>query len=229
MEVLLTILARRNSKGLPGKNVRIMHGKPLIEWTIEQAQEWAFEHGDAVIAVSSDDEQVKKIALKHNLWFVQRPAELATDSAGKIPAIRHAWRRAEDATRKAFDVVIDLDVTNPLRRTEDIEAVYQQMVKENPPTIFSVTRARRNPHFNMWPLLGGGPLRRQDCPEMYDLNCNIYCYSRAFLLSEKQHVICHNSLEYIMPDWTAFDIDTETDFYIVEMLMEKYAKELGQA
>lgn len=229
MNPLVTILARRNSKGVPHKNVRLMHGLPLIEHTIRQAEAWAVEHGDAVIAVSSDDSAVKKIALAHNLWFVQRPAELASDQAGKVESVRHAWRWAEDATRKTFDVTLDLDATNPLRRTEDIEAVYQLMVKENPPTAFSVTRARRNPYFNQWPLLGGGPLRRQDCPVVFDLNCNIYCYNRAFMLSDKQHVIQPDSLTYLMPDWSFCDIDSELDFFIVEQLMERYAQELDKA
>ena len=232
MEPLVTICARRGSKGLPGKNTKLMHNKPLCEWTMIQAKEWALEHGDCVIAVSSDDPEVKKIALKHNLWFIKRPAEFCTDRAGKVEAIRHCWQRMERETHKVFDIVLDLDVCNPMRRVQDIEAVYQTMFcsAPTPLTVFSVTPARRNPYFNMYPpVMGNSITRRQDSPAMYDLNCNIYGYSREFMLSNRQHPITSRSEIYVMPDWSFCDIDSELDFSIVRFLMEEYAEELGKA
>jgi CMP-N,N'-diacetyllegionaminic acid synthase len=234
LEPLITICARAGSKGLPGKNTRLMHGKPLIQHTIDQSDTWSIERGGAVIVVSSDDPEVRRIALKNNLFHVERRPELATDEAGKVPAIRDAWRKMEHRLARVFDVVIDLDVTNPMRRIEDIEAVYGiASVQEFgfPLTVFSVTKARRNPFFNMWPRTTEGilSLTRQDTPEMFDLNCNIYAYSREFMLSDKERVIQHDSIPYLMPDWSFCDIDSEMDFEIVRFLMEEYAQEMGQA
>lgn len=231
MEVLVTICCRAGSKGLPHKNVKVLCGKPLVQWTIDAALEWEIQ-GEVpmAIVVTTDDSEVRRIAMKNNLFVIDRSPELCGDLVGKVAVVRDAWQRMEHRLGKVFDITLDLDVCNPLRRLEDIEAVYQRMVKDNPPTIFSVTRARRNPFFNMWPRTTEGilSLTRQDAPEMFDLNCCIYAYSRKFMLSDKERVIQHDSMTYLMPDWTAFDIDTQLDWEIVEFLMEKYAKELGQ-
>lgn len=231
METLVTICARAGSKGLPGKNTKIMHGKPLIQWTIDQAEEWAIERGGAVIVVSSDDPTVKKIALSNNLFYVNRPPELARDGAGKVAAIRHAWEYMEHALNRSLDIVIDLDVTNPMRRMEDIEMVWrmaqghQITPPDNPLTVFSVTKARRNPYFNQypWPTQDGRQFAcRQDAPKVWDLNCCIYAYSREYMLSDRQYPITNRSEIYEMPDWSAFDIDSSLDWEIVEFLMGKY-------
>ena len=85
MDILVTICARKNSKGLPNKNVKILNGKPLIEWTVEQALAWELEGKTPItIVISSDDPVIKKIALSHNLFFIDRSPELASDTVGKV-------------------------------------------------------------------------------------------------------------------------------------------------
>jgi CMP-N-acetylneuraminic acid synthetase len=204
-------------------------GKPLIQWTIDQAKQWGGIHGDTPIAVSTDGEEYKKIALENGLFHVERPPELATDDAGKVSAIRHAWKAMELRLNETFDCIIDLDVTNPCRRTQDIETVYQMIRNLEPLTVFSVTRARRNPYFNQWPCFTSNskPLSRQSAPTIYDLNCCIYGYSREFMLSDTQHPITEKSLPYVMPEWSFCDIDSEIDFLIVESLMEEYGNEMA--
>ncbi len=116
---LCTICARGGSKGVRNKNIREMAGKPLIAYTIEQAQ--TSELFD-LVAVSSDSVEILQVARKYGAdLLVERPPELATDAIGKLPAIRHCVDEAERMSGKRFDTLVDLDVTSPLRLPEDIQ------------------------------------------------------------------------------------------------------------
>ena len=118
MNILCTIAARAGSKGVLGKNKRILNGKPLIQYSIEQAQKSGiFAH----IVVSTDSEEIVKIAKNCGIetWFL-RPTELSTDKAGKYPVIKHALFEAEDYFNIKYDNIVDLDVTTPMRNTNDI-------------------------------------------------------------------------------------------------------------
>ena len=225
-DILITICCRQGSKGLSHKNTRLLWGKPLCEWSMIQADEWSTQRGGAMIAISTDDPKVKRLALKHEFWTIDRPPELCEDDTPKVQAIRHAWATMEKRLAIHYDYVLDLDVCNPMRTLKDIDIICQ-MMEENPLTIFSVTRARRNPFFNMYPVMGNYT-RRQDAPIVYDLNNCIYAYSREFLLSDRVNAITERSSIYQMLDWTFCDIDSELDFFLVEKLMERYGKEMGQ-
>ena len=101
---------RGGSKGLPSKNLRGLHGKPLLAYTIEHALESKlFEH----VVVSTDSKKIAETSKSYGAetWFF-RPAEHSTDEAPKIPAIRHAFLESEKYYRQNFDVLVDLDVTS---------------------------------------------------------------------------------------------------------------------
>ncbi|MBT6051301.1 MAG: acylneuraminate cytidylyltransferase family protein, partial [Candidatus Scalindua sp.] len=103
---------RGGSKGVPNKNLRELHGKPLMAYTIAQAKESGlFRH----IVVSTDSEEIAESArnLGAEAWFL-RPPDLATDEAPKLPVIRHAFLESESHYGQQFDVLVDLDVTSPL-------------------------------------------------------------------------------------------------------------------
>ncbi|NBO19237.1 MAG: acylneuraminate cytidylyltransferase family protein, partial [Proteobacteria bacterium] len=120
--MLCTICARGGSKGVPGKNIRPLMGKPLIAHTIAQAKaSGLFE----LVAVSSDSEDILNAAQAHGADLViKRPDELASDTAGKMPAIAHAVRSVEEKKNTRYDICVDLDATSPLRLPQDIvEAV----------------------------------------------------------------------------------------------------------
>ena len=155
MEALCTICVREGSKGIPGKNLRELHGKPLMAYSIEQAlASELFSH----VIVSTDSPRIANEAqrLGAESWFL-RPKELATDYAPKLPTIRHAFVEAEKYYGRHFDVLVDLDATSPLRRVMDIERAYQQLLDEDSNNLISVNHAAKNPYFNMVEVSGGSP------------------------------------------------------------------------
>jgi len=229
MRTLVTICARGGSRGLPGKHLKLLHGKPLIAWTLKQARAWG---GASDIILSSDDADILKLGRKSGVNILNRPINLAKNDSPKLNAIRHAWQFMEKATGQEYDAVMDLDVTNPCRTVQNIVDCHSLFMAKRPSTLVSVVESRRNPYFNMIEMdsegkaalcktLPSGVYRRQDAPACYDLNCNIYIYSRIFLEDEDNlSPITKDTIFYIMPAWTFCDIDSEIDFKIVEMLLK---------
>jgi CMP-N,N'-diacetyllegionaminic acid synthase len=138
---------RGGSKGVPNKNLRKLYGKPLMAYTIEQAlSSDLFEH--VVVSTDSNEIAEKAKACGAETWFL-RPAQLATDEASKLPAIRHAFLEAEKHYGHQFDVLMDLDATSPLRKVDDIIGAYRRFVDENSDNLITACPARKNPYFNM--------------------------------------------------------------------------------
>ncbi len=228
MKVLCTICARKGSKGVPNKNVKEILGKPLIAFSIEQALESSLFDK---IVVSTNSDEITKIAKKYGAecWF-SRPPELCKDDSAKIPAIQHALRESEKKFNCKFDQIIDLDVTSPLRNVEDIKKAYKIFLKDGLDNLITGTKSRRNPYFNMIEIKNGKvelsmklkntPVSRQLSPQVYDMNASIYIWSRDFLL--KSNSLFFGKLGfYEMPEDRSIDIDSQLDWEIVKMLMEK--------
>lgn len=226
MKVLATICARGGSKGVPGKNIRLLCGKPMIVYTIEVAQRC--KSIDRVI-VSTDDTEIAQIARASSAEVpFLRPKELATDRAPKLAVIKHAVRFMETELDYSPDIVVDLDPTSPLRTEKDIESCIR-MVEEGADNVFSVTEAHRNPYFNMVEIIDGkvqlvkrparAVPRRQDAPRVYDMNASIYVWKREALMNNDS-IFLENTKIHIMPKW-AIDIDDETDFEFVEFILRK--------
>jgi CMP-N-acetylneuraminic acid synthetase len=230
-KILLTIAARGGSKGLKNKNIRHLCGHPLIAHTIMQARKW--NKADYIIC-STDSEEIARIAKSYGAQapFI-RPAELATDTAGKLDVLRHALKEAEKITGQEYSIIIDLDVTAPMRKLSDIDGCLKKFLDESPKVVFSVSSARKNPYFNMIRLDDKGyaqlvskvdsPIkRRQDAPKVYDVNASIYVYDRSYLIDEKsQTPISDRSMVWIMDEFSAYDIDNEIDFQFIEFLISK--------
>lgn len=229
MKVLCTICARGGSKGLPNKNIKHLLGKPLIVWTIEQAIDSGIFNR---IVVSSDSEEILSIAAKSGAEvFFKRSPELSDDQVGKIPVIRDALLRSENFFKEVYDIIVDLDVTSPLRTPEDIVAAFNLFIERDYDNLFSATVARRNPYFNMVEIDSYGKVklckakeesvkRRQDAPEVYEMNASIYIWKREILLIQDSLFLDKTGL-YIMAQEKSFDIDSPVDFIIVECLMRK--------
>lgn len=231
MKILLTICARGGSKGVPSKNIRPLLGKPLILHTIEQAKAWGKA---SQIIVSSDSQQILDVARQAGIEvpFV-RPTELATDAAGKVPVITHALKEAERVFNTQYDLIVDLDPTCPVRRAQDIELGFQTSLKSNAAVCFSVTRGRKSPYFNIverddnetvkiCKKLEKPLLARQQAPKTWDINGSVYVYKRDFLLSNPQSVLDGKVEIFETPPETAFDIDEERDFILVEAMMKYF-------
>ena len=147
MSTLCVIGARGGSKGVPGKNIRLLAGKPLIAWSIEQARSSPLiDH----VVVSTDDEEIAKISKNYSAEVpFKRPASLASDKAGKWEVWQHALKECEKFYNKNFDIYVDLDCTSPIRDVEDINQAIKKYKQSNLDAIFSVCESRKNPYFNM--------------------------------------------------------------------------------
>jgi CMP-N,N'-diacetyllegionaminic acid synthase len=231
MKILITICARGGSKGIPGKNIRDLNGKPLIAYTIKCAQEFARKY-DAKVALSTDSAEIIAVAESLDLHTeYKRPDNLATDSAGKIGAIQDIMEFEESRGGSKFDYIIDLDVTSPMRTLEDLERAFD-LIKENPEAlnIFSVSPAARNPYFNMVEETASGFVRvvkgdsniksRQNAPAVYDMNASFYIFRRLFFENGHQVSTTEKSLAYVMPH-ICFDLDEPHDFTIMEIMLRE--------
>ena len=157
MKRVCTICARGGSKGVPNKNIRELNGKPLIAYSIQQAQ--AVRLFD-VIAVSSDSDLILQTA---KTWgaelLIKRPENLASDTAPKIPAIQHCVLETEKLSGKTFDTICDLDPTSPFRIVGDIHHCVQLLESRGVANVITGAPARKSPYFNLVEIDSSGVAR----------------------------------------------------------------------
>jgi CMP-N,N'-diacetyllegionaminic acid synthase len=226
---LCTICARGGSKGVKGKNLKLINGKPLIGYSIEHAiNSGLFEH----IVVSTDSDEIADMAKKFGAEvFFKRPDHLASDTSAKIPVIRHAFKESEKHFQKQFDILVDLDATSPLRNHTDILNAYNQFIKHGNGNLITAMPARRSPYFNLVELTNEGDVilskklnntitRRQDSPKCFDMNASIYIWKRDVILTNDSLFLEKTGL-YVMPEERSIDIDSEMDLKFVEFIMKE--------
>ena len=219
---------RKGSKGVPGKNFRDFLGKPLIDWSLDQLLKHPrVDH----VVVSTDDEEIYAHAIdKGCLEMGLRPPELASDTAAKGDVWQPALARGEDLAGPA-DAFLDLDCTSPLREPEDIDGALDAFFDKRPDMIMSCTEARKNPYFNLVEPdqsgylhvskpLPGGVVARQQAPVVWEHAASTYVVDPAYLKRAKG-LFQGRVLPYLMPPDRCFDIDSELDFKIVEVLMKE--------
>jgi N-acylneuraminate cytidylyltransferase len=220
-KILGIIPARGGSKGIPRKNLKLLAGKPLIAWTIEEAKK--SQYLDRIILSSEDAEIIKTAtALGCEIPFV-RPAELAGDDTPGIEPVIHALNCLEEY----YDYAVLLQPTSPLRTAEDIDGCIRYCLQENAPVCVSVVLTDKHPYWmyslderhRLHPLLptvqASG--RRQDLPPIYMENGAVYVAETDFLLREKSFNT-PETLAYIMSPERSWDIDAEADFYYCSLL-----------
>lgn len=225
MSTIATICARGGSTGLPGKNLRPLLGKPLIVHTIEQAL--ACRRIGAVY-VSTDSPEIAEVARRAGARVPGlRPAELATATAPKIPVIRHLVGEVERGGERV-DIVVDLDPTSPLRDLSDIEACLDLLGGETD-VVITGYESEKNPYFNMVEYKGDGSIglvkvppqpveARQQAPKVYAMNASIYVWHRRTL---DKGLWDGRVRMHLMPRERSIDIDSLTDFRLVELLMKE--------
>ena len=228
MKILCTICARAGSKGVTNKNLRLINGLPLIAYSLQQAVETKLF---SQIAVSSDSSEIRTTAMAHGATFVvDRPTQMASDTAPKLPAIRHCVETTEKDFGQ-FDIIIDLDATAPLRIAADIIGSLKLLTATNADNVITGTPAHRSPYFNLVEQDENGivqlskPLkdavtRRQDSPKCFDMNASIYVWRRDALLNNPSLFVSSTRL-FEMPRERSLDIDSEADFEMVEWMMSK--------
>jgi CMP-N,N'-diacetyllegionaminic acid synthase len=216
--VLGVIPARGGSKGVPGKNIRLVAGKPLIALTIELAGQSAYI--DRTV-VSSDDQKIVSVALQWggDVPFI-RPSELAADETPGIAPVLHALDQLP-----GYDYVVLLQPTSPLRLLEDIDGCIHRCLSMGSPACVTVALAAESPYWmfavdgesKLKSLLGLPALssRRQDLPEAYSINGAVYV-AQVDWLRKTGTFISEETTGYIMPRERSIDLDDERDFEAVE-------------
>ena len=232
MNVLVTICARGGSKGIPGKNIKPINGKPLIGYTIDAARQFQEYFHSADIVLSTDSEDIMQAARACGLQSdYKRPDYLANDIVGKIDAIKDILFYSEKKNQCVYDYVLDLDVTSPLRTLSDLIDAFEILQRDvNAVNLFSVNEANRSPYFNMVEQKSNGyyaqviipnenVFTRQSAPKCYDLNASFYFYKRCFFEEGYRGAITDRSLIYVMPH-ICFDMDHPIDFEFMSYLLE---------
>ena len=227
MRAVAFIFARGGSKGLPGKNIRPLGGKPLIAWSIEHAR--AVSRIDRVI-VSTDSEEIAGVAREFGAETpFLRPHELAQDNTPEWLAWRHALMFVQQQEGGLPDAMVSVPSTAPLRLPCDIEKCLDVFEEGRADMVVTVTDARRSPYFNMVKVLSDGsvglvipPLssvaRRQDAPTVFDMTTVAYVARPRFVL--KQNGVFAGTVRHVhVPVERSIDIDTLHDFRIAECLM----------
>ncbi len=240
MNILITICGRAGSKGVKNKNFREFLGKPLVDYTVEIAKLFKEknESYNIDICLNSDSRELLEIGSRNGgVEKIERPIELAQDTSPKVPTIKYSLEYMEKTKDKSYSYIIDLDITSPLRTVNDVEnALHKAIENEKIDVVFSVVPSRRNPYFNMVEIVNGKVrkvkeanfVRRQDAPEVYDMNASIYCYKRDSLLNKlKNSPLEGESDIVVMKDTGVLDIDSEEDFDLMALIAKKFLENLG--
>lgn len=232
MNILFTICGRAGSKGIKNKNLKDFLGFPLPYYTVSAIDLYRKQNPDGSydIVLNTDSKDLINIFqdhLKIKVDVIERDASLGLDNTPKVAVILNCLDIMKDRKSTTYDMVVDLDITSPLRTAEDINNLIKQKINCEADVVFSVTESRRNPHFNMVKKTEDGYTRiidskynvRQEAPEIFDMNASLYAYSPVFLESEKG--IFEGKCDVIkMMDTAVLDLDHENDFELMQVVAE---------
>ncbi len=222
MKILYLIPARGGSKGIPHKNIKLLNGKPLIQYSIEVARELAC---DKDICVSTDDEEIIKVveSLGLKVPFV-RPVEYATDTATSNDVILHALRFYEGRGFH-YDVVVLLQPTSPLRKVQDVKdcialfSMHLDMVTTVKESSVSAVLCKENSDGYLEQVIGGSDVRRQDAEKLYEYNGAVYVINTK-AIKEKGLAGFTKVKKIVMSEDNSVDIDTMLEWRLVEVIMK---------
>ena len=225
---LVIIPARGGSKGLPGKNIKELCGKPLVAWSIEAGLK--SKYVDEVMT-STDDEKIAEISKKYgaSVPFL-RPSELASDTATTFDTVKHTIDYYKNELKKEFDYIVLLEPTSPLREVFDIDMAIEILLESRADSIVGICKTEsQNPAFlvskNENGLISGYEnkdmvvLRRQEIKDVYFFEGTIYV-SKTDVLLDKKTFYHDNTIGYEVPKYKALEIDDIIDFVMVEAIMK---------
>lgn len=227
MKIFAFVFARGGSKGLPGKNIKPLGGKPLLAHSIELAK--ASNMIDQVF-VSTDDTDIAYMAQQTGAIVIERPNALATDSSPEWLSWRHAvkWVREHYG---AFDIFVSLPATSPIRRVKDVETSIGKIKSKEGDICISIAKTHRNPFFNVVKLRKDGLVelmnipdelitRRQDAPQAYDIVTSFYTTTPGYIMNH--FGIFQGRVSYVeIPKSHAVDIDDIYDFRLAEIMIKE--------
>lgn len=235
--IVFTICGRAGSKGFKNKNVQLLKGKPLVYYTLAAIALYKEEYKEDSVTVllNTDSEelikQVRSQSVLPDVKIIERNPQHALDNTPKVHVIQDTYRKYIESG-ETCDVVVDLDITSPIRRVKDIRGVIEEYWRDDYDLTFSVVKSRRSPCFNMIMEKPDGSYAkasegeyttRQQAPKYYDLNASIYAYSPDFLDKEiNKTILSYKYGIYVMPDYHILDIDSEEDFKAINYMIEYY-------
>jgi len=227
MNPLIIIPARGGSKGVPKKNIKLLNGKPLINYTIEAARK-VFD--DAIICITTDSQEIKDVVENTTGLKVPflRPDTLATDNAGTYEVLLHAIDFYEKQGYIA-DTLILLQPTSPFRTNKHIEEA-MQLFSEKIDMVVSVKETKSNPYYILFEENQDGFLskskesnftRRQDCPPVWEFNGALYIINVKSLKNGRLDSF-QKITKYVMNEMDSVDIDTMFDWKLSELILNEY-------
>ena len=227
MNCLIVIPARGGSKGIPHKNIKLLHGKPLICYSIDCARALT---SDDNICVTTDDDEIIRVVEQYGLKVpFKRPAELATDTCGSNEVIQHAYRFYEKQG-KYYDAILLLQPTSPFRKVEFLKEAIA-LFDDSIDMVTSVKLSSCNPYYdgfedNEEGLLtickGDGKIeRRQDAPKVWQQNGSIYIINPRSLM-EKGMANFTRIRKYPMDELYSVDLDNMLDWKIAELIINEH-------
>ena len=230
MKILFTICGRAGSKGIHNKNIRDFLGYPLPYYTLSAIDLYKKKTPkyDMDVVVNSDSQELLTM-MRNNPFFVidtiERDISLSGDLVPKSAVILNCLEYMQTHKKIMYDMVVDLDITSPLRTIEDIENLIETHIKSGADITVSVTDARRNPYFNMLKktdkgykkVLDSDFVARQQAPELFDMNASLYAYKPEYFytgqdISDKYCECIH------MYDTGILDLDHENDFELMQVI-----------
>jgi CMP-N,N'-diacetyllegionaminic acid synthase len=240
MNILFTICGRAGSKGIKNKNLKEFLGYPLPFYTASAIDLYRKQNPNVMsdIVLNTDSVDLIKMfkeQLNLEIDVIVRKSSLGLDNTSKVAVISNCLDVMREKKKIDYDMVVDLDITSPLRTVADVNNLINQKIKSDSEVVFSVTDSRRNPHFNMVKKTYNGYERviessfytRQEAPEIFDMNASLYAYSPVFLESGKS--IFEGKCDVIkMMDTAVLDLDHENDFELMQVianyLFDKYSR-----
>jgi CMP-N,N'-diacetyllegionaminic acid synthase len=228
MKVLGIITARGGSKGIPGKNLKLLAGRPLLDYSIDAANDTPLDR----LILSTEDKKIAEAArsLGCEVPFM-RPAELARDETPHLPVIQHAVKWLRDHEGYNPDIVLTLQPTSPLRSAADIAAALRMMELSDADSVVSVTEVGAHAHpMRMLKVddqgfatlfANGEPVRnrinrRQDLPKAWVMNGAIYACRTAVLFAAEPSLYGDRVVAYPMPPERSISIDDLEDWEAAE-------------
>lgn len=236
MNLLFTLCGRAGSKGVKGKNARDFLDVPLVWYSMANIALYLEKYGandEIKIVLNTDSEPLKDLVRRVKdvaVTIIHREEILAGDRVPKVAVILDSLNKAEALFSCAFDMVVDLDITSPLRTVQDVfNAIERKRQRPEVDVVYSVVPSRRNPFFNMVKEENGFFCKaipssfttRQEAPSFYDMNASIYAYSPKALRQKEQATFFNSNCDAVeMKDTGILDIDSEEDYELMQVIAE---------
>lgn len=234
MNILFTLCGRAGSKGVKGKNARDFLDIPLVWYSMANIVIYKERYGvddNINVVLNTDSEDLIKLVQQVadlDITILRRDASLGGDKVPKVAVILDCLKRSEDLFKVSYDMVVDLDITSPLRTVLDIKnAVDKKASRNDVDVVYSVTPSRRNPYFNMvkeekgffCKAIPSNFTTRQEAPVFYDMNASIYAYSPDALRNKEQSTFFNSNCDaVVMADTGILDIDSEEDYELMQVI-----------